>query len=84
MSTLEVDRLLVCVVVNGSILGKIFKKLYASYPCHQIRDQLLIQYFYEVLLPKDRSMIDATSGKALVDKTYEDASNLISNMATNL
>jgi hypothetical protein len=39
-----------------------FKKLCASCPHHQISEQLLIQYFYEGLLPTDRSMIDATSG----------------------
>ena len=57
-----------------------FKKLCASYPHHQISEQLLIQYFYEDLLPTDRSMIDATSGGALVDKTPEATRNLIANM----
>ncbi|KAH9769622.1 hypothetical protein KPL71_012085 [Citrus sinensis] len=60
-----------------------FKKLCASCPYHQISDQLLIQYFYEGLLPMDRSMIDAASGGALVDKTPEAARNLIANMAAN-
>ncbi|KAH9680148.1 hypothetical protein KPL71_026438 [Citrus sinensis] len=60
-----------------------FKKLCASCPHHQISDQLLIQYFYEGLLPMDRSMIDAASGGALVDKTPEAARNLIANMAAN-
>ena len=60
-----------------------FKKLCASYPHHQINEQLLIQYFYEGLLPMDRNMIDATSGGALVDKTPEAARNLIFNMAIN-
>ncbi|XP_062164984.1 uncharacterized protein LOC133871572 [Alnus glutinosa] len=60
-----------------------FKKLCASCPHHQISEQLLIQYFYEGLLPSDRSMIDAASGGALVDKTPEAARNLIANMATN-
>ena len=60
-----------------------FKKLCASCPHHQISDQLLIQYFYEGLLPMDRSMIDAASGGALVDKTPNDARTLIENMATN-
>nr|XP_023900927.1 uncharacterized protein LOC112012777 [Quercus suber] len=44
---------------------------------------LLIQYFYENLLPTDKSMIDASSRGALVDKTPEAARNLIANMATN-
>ena len=45
--------------------------------------QLLIQYFYEGLLPMDRSMIDASSGGALMDKTLEAAQNLIANMAAD-
>ena len=60
-----------------------FKKLCASCPHHQISEQLLIQYFYEGLLPMERSMIDAASGGALVDKTPEAARLLISNMAAN-
>ncbi|XP_062151844.1 uncharacterized protein LOC133860215 [Alnus glutinosa] len=60
-----------------------FKKLCASCPHHQISEQLLIQYFYEGLLPIDRNMIDAASGGALVDKTLEAARNLIANMAAN-
>ncbi|XP_031112031.1 uncharacterized protein LOC116016002 [Ipomoea triloba] len=60
-----------------------FKKLCASCPHHQITKQLLIQYFYEELFPTDRSMIDAASGGALVDKTPNAAKNLIANMATN-
>jgi len=50
---------------------------------HQIPDQLLIQYFYEGLMPTDRSIIDAASRGALVDKTPEAACQLISNMAAN-
>ena len=46
-----------------------FKKLCASRPHHQISEQLLIQYFYEGLMPMERSMIDAASRGALVDKT---------------
>ena len=60
-----------------------FKKLCASCPHHQISEQLLIQYFYKGLLPTDRSMIDAASGGALVDKTPETVRNLILNMAAN-
>ena len=60
-----------------------FKKLCASCPHHQISEQLLIQYFYEGLMPMERSMIDAASGGALVDKTPEAARILISNMAAN-
>ncbi|XP_027364478.1 uncharacterized protein LOC113871585, partial [Abrus precatorius] len=60
-----------------------FKRLCASCPHHQISDQLLIQYFYEGLHPMDRSMIDAASGGALVDKTPIATRNLIENMAAN-
>jgi hypothetical protein len=34
-------------------------------------------------MPTDRSIIDAASGGALVDKTLEAARQLISNMAAN-
>ncbi|XP_062080741.1 uncharacterized protein LOC133785529 [Humulus lupulus] len=54
---------------------EIFKRLCASCP--------LIQYFYEGLFPLDRSMIDAASGGALVDKTPAAARSLISNSAAN-
>ncbi len=52
-------------------------------PNHQISNQLLIQYFYEGLMPIDRRIIDATSGGALVAKAPEAALNLIANMASN-
>jgi hypothetical protein len=60
-----------------------FEQLCIQCPHHQIPDQLLIQYFYEGLMPTDRSIINAASGGALVDKTPEAARQLISNMATN-
>ncbi|XP_042460201.1 uncharacterized protein LOC122043663 [Zingiber officinale] len=60
-----------------------FKKLCSSCPQHQISDQLLVQYFYEGLLPMDWSMIDAAAGGALVNKTPNQARELISNMMEN-
>ena len=60
-----------------------FKKLCASCPHHQILEQLLIQYFYEGLMPMDRNTMDATSGGALVDKTPIAARSLIENMSIN-
>ncbi|KAE8671398.1 ocs element-binding factor 1-like [Hibiscus syriacus] len=39
-----------------------FKRLCASCPQHGISEQLLIQYFYEGLLPMERKMMDAASG----------------------
>ncbi|RDX96160.1 hypothetical protein CR513_21218, partial [Mucuna pruriens] len=60
-----------------------FKKHYATCPHHQISEQLLNQYFYEGLTMMDRSMIDAASVGALMDKTPAAARHLISNMASN-
>ncbi|RDX78718.1 hypothetical protein CR513_40958, partial [Mucuna pruriens] len=61
-----------------------FNKLCATCPHHQISDQLLIQYFYEGLMMMDRSMIDAASGGALMEKTPTVVRHLISNMANNM
>lgn len=44
-------------------------------------EQLLIQYFYEGLLPMDRNILDVASGGTLVDKTPTPAKTLIENMA---
>ncbi|RDY07588.1 hypothetical protein CR513_08275, partial [Mucuna pruriens] len=60
-----------------------FNKLCATYPHHQISKQLLIQYFYEGLSMMDKSMIDAASRGALMDKTLTTARLLMSNMASN-
>ncbi|CAJ2642407.1 unnamed protein product [Trifolium pratense] len=60
-----------------------FKQLVSSCPQHQITEQLLIQYFYEGLLPMDRNILDAASGGALVDKTPAAAKALIENMSLN-
>ncbi|XP_073132354.1 uncharacterized protein [Henckelia pumila] len=60
-----------------------FKQLCASYPQHQISEQLLVQYFYEGLLVLDRNMIDAARGGALVNKTPQEAWDLISSMTAN-
>ncbi|CAN6567748.1 unnamed protein product [Malus baccata var. baccata] len=46
-----------------------FKGLVASCPQHQMNEELLLQYFYEGLLPIERQMLDASVGGALVDKT---------------
>ena len=48
-----------------------FKKLCTSCHHHQICEQLLLQFFYEGLMPMEKSMIDAVSGRALVEKTLE-------------
>ncbi|CAN6560256.1 unnamed protein product [Malus baccata var. baccata] len=60
-----------------------FKSLVASCLQHQMKEGLLIQYFYEGLLPIERQMLDASAGGALVDKTPGAAKVLIANRAHN-
>ncbi|CAN6560251.1 unnamed protein product [Malus baccata var. baccata] len=60
-----------------------FKSRVASCPQHQMKEELLIQYFYEGLLPMERQMLDASAGGALVDKTPGAAKVLIANRAHN-
>ncbi|KAB2595504.1 hypothetical protein D8674_030954 [Pyrus ussuriensis x Pyrus communis] len=60
-----------------------FKTLVASCPQHQMKEELLIQYFYEGLLPIERQMLDASTEGALVDKTPVAAKVLIANRALN-
>ncbi|CAN6677811.1 unnamed protein product [Malus baccata var. baccata] len=60
-----------------------FKSLVASCPHHQMKEELLLQYFYEGLLPIERQMLDASAGGALVDKTPTAAKTLIANRALN-
>ncbi|KAM2530201.1 hypothetical protein PS1_028092 [Malus domestica] len=60
-----------------------FKTLVTSCPQHQIKDELLLQYFYEGILPTERQMLDVSAGGALVDKTPMAAKTLIANRALN-
>ncbi|XP_070660539.1 uncharacterized protein [Malus domestica] len=60
-----------------------FKTLVASCPQHQMKEELLIQYFYEGLLLIERQMLDSLAGGALVDKTLVAAKILIANRALN-
>ncbi|KAM1635243.1 hypothetical protein ACFXTN_012089 [Malus domestica] len=60
-----------------------FKALVASCPQHQMKEELLLQYFYEGLLPIERQMLDASAGGALVDKTPMAAKILIANRELN-
>ncbi|KAM2779297.1 hypothetical protein COP1_014582 [Malus domestica] len=60
-----------------------FKGLVASFLQHQMKEELLLQYFYEGLLPIKRQMLDALVGGALVDKTPVAAKILIANQALN-
>lgn len=50
------------------------------YPRQHISEKLLIQYFYEGLLPTDKNILDASSRGALVEKTLATAKTLIENM----
>ncbi|CAN6711979.1 unnamed protein product [Malus baccata var. baccata] len=60
-----------------------FKTLVVSCPQHQMKEKLLLQYFYERLLPIERQMLDASAGGALVDKTHMAAKTLTTNRALN-
>ncbi|KAM1235126.1 hypothetical protein ACFX2J_004634 [Malus domestica] len=60
-----------------------FNGLVASCPQHQMKEELLLQYFYEGLLPIEGQMLDALAGGALVDKTPVAAKILIANRALN-
>ncbi|CAN6560156.1 unnamed protein product [Malus baccata var. baccata] len=60
-----------------------FKTFVASCPQHQMKDELLLQYFYEGLLPIEHQMLDASAGGALVDKTPMATKTLIANRALN-
>ncbi|KAI5350650.1 hypothetical protein L3X38_003541 [Prunus dulcis] len=60
-----------------------FKTLVASFPQRQMKEELLIQYFYEGLLPLERQMLDTSAGGDLVDKTPVVAKILIANRALN-
>ncbi|CAN6567517.1 unnamed protein product [Malus baccata var. baccata] len=50
---------------------------------NKMKEELLLQYFYEGLLPLERQMLDASAGGALVDKTPMAAKILIANRALN-
>ena len=60
-----------------------FKRLCATCPQHGISEQLLIQYFYDGLLPLEHRMLDAASGGAIISKTPREIRELISVMAAN-
>ncbi|XP_070668476.1 uncharacterized protein [Malus domestica] len=61
-----------------------FKALVASCPQHQMKEELLLPYFYEGLIPIERQMLDTSVGGVLVDKTPMTAKILIANQALNL
>ncbi|XP_062020908.1 uncharacterized protein LOC133737346 [Rosa rugosa] len=62
---------------------EMFKSLLAQCPQHKFKDESLLQYFYEGLLPLERQMLDAASGGTFVDKTLAQGKTLIANRAAN-
>lgn len=60
-----------------------FKQLCANCPQYGISEQLLIQYFYERLLPMEMKMMYAASGGVIVTQTPRDARELINVMVSN-
>ncbi|XP_024961548.1 uncharacterized protein LOC112501983 [Cynara cardunculus var. scolymus] len=60
-----------------------FKRLCGSCPQHDISNELVIQYFYGSLLPRERKMMDATSGGAIVNNTPTQARTLIDTTVEN-
>ncbi|KAM1024702.1 hypothetical protein ACFX2C_037957 [Malus domestica] len=60
-----------------------FKTFVASCLQHQMKEELLLQYFYEGFLPIEHQMLNASTGGALVDKTPMAAKTLIANRALN-
>ncbi|XP_026416486.1 uncharacterized protein LOC113311916 [Papaver somniferum] len=60
-----------------------YKKLLSSCPHHHISEQLIVQYFYDGMLQSERNIIDAASGGAFTNKTIDEATELIENMAAN-
>ncbi|XP_026378422.1 uncharacterized protein LOC113272841 [Papaver somniferum] len=60
-----------------------YKGLLARCPQHNISSILIIQYFYEGLLPKHRNLINEAAGGSLTKKTISQATSLIESMASN-
>ena len=60
-----------------------FKEAIRKCPHHGLPDNLLIEIFYLSLDETMRSLVDATSGGALMGKTYDEASALIDEMASS-
>ncbi|CAN6588984.1 unnamed protein product [Malus baccata var. baccata] len=85
MTPINVDgNILMMKAFPFSLVEKAKDWLYELAPgTHQMKEELLIQYFYEGLLPMERQMLDASAGGALVDKTPGAAKLLIANRAHN-
>ncbi|XP_016738055.1 uncharacterized protein [Gossypium hirsutum] len=69
--------------MNIRRIQEVVRKLCASCPQHGLSEQLLLQYFYEGLLPMEMKMIYAASQGALINMTPQRAKELISTMVAN-
>ena len=58
-----------------------FTKLCACCPKHEITEYKLLEYFIEGMTPMERSLLNASSGGSLPEKTPTEICNLINNMA---
>ncbi|XP_014496783.1 uncharacterized protein LOC106758366 [Vigna radiata var. radiata] len=58
-----------------------FNQLCLMCPNHQLQDSLLITYFYEGLLQREKMLVDVAAGGSLMNKTPAEARQLLSNMA---
>ncbi|KAL8123876.1 hypothetical protein AgCh_011756 [Apium graveolens] len=60
-----------------------YKEMLRKCPHHGMSDWMIINCFYNGLGPQSRPMLDAASGGALWEKSYEEAYDLIELMVTN-
>ncbi|XP_050878277.1 uncharacterized protein LOC127082090 [Lathyrus oleraceus] len=60
-----------------------FKELLRQCPHHGIPICIQLETFYNGLVPSSRNMLDASSGGALLSKSYEEGYKLIESITTN-
>ncbi|XP_050238246.1 uncharacterized protein LOC126687733 [Mercurialis annua] len=60
-----------------------FKELQRNCPHHHLGREHLISIFYNGTNERTRATIDAASGGSLMKKTYDEANNLLEELATN-
>ncbi|XP_058725922.1 uncharacterized protein LOC131597232 [Vicia villosa] len=60
-----------------------FKELFRQCPHHGIPICIQLETFYNGLVPSSRKMLDASSGGALLSKSYEEGYRLIESITTN-
>lgn len=54
-----------------------FKTLLLRCPQHKIKEESILQYFYEGLTHKERQLLDAASGGAFMDKSPSEGLKMI-------